>query len=131
MSRACTPCNLAALLNGVEVARTQIEILVGQTATTPNVIGMTQDEAQSAVEGAGFALGAISLEYSYVPAGRVISQDPAPGGNQPTGTPVKLVLSKGEAPKVPLCGAPAMLALAACLGAAGMRRVRAQQGARG
>lgn len=62
----------------------------------PYVVGMTQSEAESAITGAGLALGTVTEQYSYsVPVGQVISQDPAAGGSVTSGSSVDLVVSKG------------------------------------
>ena len=67
--------------------------------TVPDVVGMTEAAAGTALTTAGLVKGAVTQKYSTtVPAGQVISQNPAAGGTATAGTAVALVLSKGAAP---------------------------------
>ena len=67
-----------------------------QPVAAPNVVGMTQAAAETAIMAAGLAVGAVTEEYSNtVPAGNVISQNPNAGANVNLGTPVSLMLSRG------------------------------------
>ena len=62
----------------------------------PDVIGMTQSAAESAITGAGLSVGSITEEYSNtLPADQVISQNPAAGESVAAGSTVALVVSKG------------------------------------
>ncbi len=62
----------------------------------PDVVGMTQEAAEAAIVAAGFSVGAAAEEYSdTVPAGEVISQDPAAGAHAEQGSVVALVVSIG------------------------------------
>ncbi len=64
--------------------------------TVPNVVGMTQSAAQSAIANVGLAVGVVTQVFSEsVPMGQVISQDPAAGVSVVPGTPVNLTASKG------------------------------------
>ena len=78
-----------------------VEVTAGTppvVVSVPNVAGMTQTAAQGALTGAGLTVGAISNASSAtVPAGQVISQNPAAGASVATGTAVALVLSSGPA----------------------------------
>lgn len=66
--------------------------------TVPNVVGMTQADAQSAISAAGLSLGTVTQEPSEtVPAGQVISQNPAAGASVSFTTAVTLVVSSGPA----------------------------------
>lgn len=68
----------------------------------PNVVGQTQSTAQSMITSALLVVGTISQAYSdTVPAGRVISQNPAGGTTATVGSAVKLTISQGPAPGVP------------------------------
>lgn len=70
-----------------------------QPLTVPDVVGLTQAEAQAALTGAGFNTGAVVLEYSAtVPAGRVMTQNPAAGTPAAPGTAVGLTVSRGAQP---------------------------------
>ena len=50
-----------------------------QIVAVPAIVGMTQTDAQAALEGAGFELGAVTQKASASPAGQVIGSTPAPG----------------------------------------------------
>ena len=64
--------------------------------TVPNVSGMTQSAAGSAITVVGLAVGTITEQFSEtVSAGHVISQDPAAGTLLPPSNAVNLVVSKG------------------------------------
>ncbi|NLV41498.1 MAG: PASTA domain-containing protein [Candidatus Hydrogenedentes bacterium] len=111
---------IAAFSGGVEVARSEITILVGaSTVQTPEVIGMTLAEAQTALEAAGLLLGTVTEEFSTFPAGTVLSQVSAAGTEVPVGVAVNLVVSKGEAPRLPAAGGAGLGLLCALLGGAG------------
>ncbi len=70
-----------------------------QPVTVPNVVGMTQAAADSAIVAAGLVAGAVTNQYSAtIPAGEVIDQTPAAGAIVPGGTVVALVVSKGPQP---------------------------------
>lgn len=71
-------------------------VTVPDLVTVPNVVGMPKDDAQAAITGARLEVGTISFQpHKTVPAGHVISQDPAAGTKVPPGTPVHLVVSTG------------------------------------
>jgi peptidoglycan-associated lipoprotein len=62
----------------------------------PNVVGMSKDDAQSAISGARLEMGNVTFQpHDTVPAGHVISQDPAAGARVRPGTPVNIVISTG------------------------------------
>jgi predicted outer membrane repeat protein len=64
-------------------------------ATTPNVVGMTQSSAQTAIASAGLVLGTVDYAHSdTVPGGHVISQSPAASQQVPSDTAVNLVVSE-------------------------------------
>jgi len=68
-----------------------------QMVEVPNVVGMTQADAQAAIGTAQLVVGTVTEEYSdTVPAGNVISQDPAAGTSVPIGSAVNLVVSLGQ-----------------------------------
>src|SRR5206468_2047837 len=65
----------------------------------PNVVGLTQAAAQTAITGAGLGVGAItSANSATVPAGQVISQNPVGGTSVAAGSAVAFVVSLGPAP---------------------------------
>ena len=62
----------------------------------PNVIGMTQEEAESAIQGAGLTVGTVTTRPdSESNAGQVIEQAPLSGVEQPPGTVINIVVSEG------------------------------------
>jgi serine/threonine-protein kinase len=64
--------------------------------TVPNLVGDSADSAQSQLEGLGLEYKKAGEEYSgRVPAGAVISQDPASGARIPQGSTVSVVVSLG------------------------------------
>ena len=65
----------------------------------PNVVGMSQAAAQSAITSAGLVVGTVSNAYSdTVAAGNVISQNPLGSSTAVVGTAVNLTISQGPAP---------------------------------
>ncbi|NLV41497.1 MAG: PASTA domain-containing protein, partial [Candidatus Hydrogenedentes bacterium] len=90
---------LAALSGGVEVARTEIQVVVGDVISVPNLAGMTLEQAETELTGAGLILGTVTSVYSdAVPAGEIISQDPAAGAAAGAGDAVNVVISLGPEP---------------------------------
>ena len=66
--------------------------------TVPNVVGLTQAAATSAITVAGLTLGTVTTASSAtVAAGSVISQSPPAGNSAASGSPVSLVVSTGAA----------------------------------
>ncbi|HXI30252.1 MAG TPA: PASTA domain-containing protein, partial [Vicinamibacterales bacterium] len=66
--------------------------------TVPNVVALTQANAQSAITAAGLTTGTVTTASSAtVPAGSVISQNPPAGATAPFGSAVALVVSSGAA----------------------------------
>lgn len=69
----------------------------------PNVTGMSLDDAEDAIEDAGFVFGGEggAREYSdTVPAGKVIKTIPAVGTKVEKGSTVHVILSKGPEPEL-------------------------------
>jgi sugar lactone lactonase YvrE len=72
---------------------------VPTTVAVPNVVGQTQSVATSTVTGASLALGTVTSAFSStVPAGSVVSQDPAAGTQANIGSAVSIVISTGQPP---------------------------------
>ncbi len=70
-----------------------------QTVTIPNVVGMTQANANSALTSAGLVTGTITQAYSStVASGNVMSQSPMAGASSLAGTAVNLTVSLGPQP---------------------------------
>ena len=64
--------------------------------SVPNVEGLTQDAAATAITGAKLTVGTVTQQSSNTVAiGNVISQDPASGSSVTEGSPVNLVISSG------------------------------------
>lgn len=64
--------------------------------TVPDVIGMDQASAESAITAAGLSVGVASQSFNHtVAAGNIISQDPLEGTSAPTGSPVDIEISLG------------------------------------
>jgi beta-lactam-binding protein with PASTA domain len=75
---------------------------LGPAATVPDVGGMTEADANSAITSANLAVGAVTHEFSdTVTAGEIISQNPLAGTTVPAGSSVDLVVSLGTAFTVP------------------------------
>src|SRR5580693_9838752 len=64
--------------------------------TVPNVEGLTQDAATTAITAAKLTVGTVTQQTrNTVAAGNVIFQDPASGNSVPQDSPVNLVISSG------------------------------------
>lgn len=64
----------------------------------PDVVGLTESDADTAIVDAGFTVGDVTTASSEsVPVGLVISQDPAAGTTLSLGDPINFVLSTGSA----------------------------------
>ncbi len=67
-----------------------------QPVAVPNVLGMTQADAEAAIVAAGFSVGVVGQGSSAtVPAGIVMSQNPVADVMMPPGTAVDFTVSKG------------------------------------
>lgn len=66
--------------------------------TVPDVVGLTQAAATSAITGAGLDASPSAAYDAVVPVGRVISQDPAATTPVAPGSTVEFVVSLGPAP---------------------------------
>jgi len=63
----------------------------------PDVVGMTQSAAVSAITSSGLTVGTVTHDYSdTIPAGSVISQSPVGGTAAPVGSAVSIVVSLGQ-----------------------------------
>lgn len=66
------------------------------TTTVPDVVGMTQPEAEAALASARLTAGDVTETFSAtVPAGNIVSQDPAAGASVALDSTVSLVVSQG------------------------------------
>ena len=79
-----------------------VKLLVSQgpqPVAVPNVLGMTQADAQAAIVAAGLSVGPVAQGSSEtVPAGSVMSQNPAADAMRLPGTAVDLTVSQGPQP---------------------------------
>ncbi len=83
-----------------DVSGTAVTLAVsnGQAlVAVPNVIGMARDQAETAIESAGFNVGEVSEQPSEQPRGQVLDTRPRPGEQTPMPSPIALVLSSGPA----------------------------------
>jgi serine/threonine-protein kinase len=81
-----------------ETPGTRVSLVVSsgqRLASVPGVIGMSREQALSALESAGFTPGEIVTRPSNEPFGAVIDSRPRPGTQAPTPSSVALVLSAG------------------------------------
>lgn len=111
---------------GAEVAPgSAVDLIVStgpQPVPAPNVVGLTQATAESAITGAGFTVGTLTSAYSEtVPSGNVISQNPTAGTSLLPGASISLVISDGPAPvTVPDVVGATQAAAESALGSAGL-----------
>lgn len=68
-----------------------------QLVAVPNVIGMTREQAENAIESAGFNVGEVTEQPSDEPRGQVLETRPKPGEQTPMPSHIALVLSAGPA----------------------------------
>lgn len=67
--------------------------------TVPDVVGETQAQGTTDLEGAGFTVVVATAYSSTVPAGTIISQSPEGGVDYPEGGAVTITVSLGDAPR--------------------------------
>ncbi len=80
---------------GDEVTVT-LDVSAGQIrASVPSVVGMSQDDAITALRGANLEVGQVVERPATEARGTVLSSQPEPGQQVPQGTPVELVVSTG------------------------------------
>jgi serine/threonine-protein kinase len=72
-----------------------------EVVTVPSIVGMTQSDAEAALEGAGFEVGAVAQEHSSAPMGQVVDSKPAPGSRVAIPTSVSISVSDGTLPRQP------------------------------
>ena len=98
-----------------------------QMAAVPDGTGITQADAEAALTGAGLVLGTVTTQFSdTVPAGSVISQNPAAGGQAAIGSAVDLVVSAGPAITTPNVVGLAQADAQTLAGTAGFGMVRVE-----
>ena len=80
---------------GDEVTVT-LDVSAGQIrASVPSVVGMSRDDAVTALRGANLEVGQVVERPAPEARGTVLSSQPEPGQQVPQGTPVELVVSTG------------------------------------
>ncbi len=87
MEATVTIDDLAALKKSLEPATSQVPV--------PDVAGKTETEANTAITDAGLVAAATQVPDDTVPAGNVVSQDPAKDTMVDTGSTVNIVVSTG------------------------------------
>jgi hypothetical protein len=70
--------------------------------SVPNVVGLSQSAAASAIIAAGLTIGTVTSQRSNCAFGTVIDQDPAAGTSVAAGTPVNLAIAVACS-GLPLC----------------------------
>lgn len=108
------PPNQSAQSNSLSVTTPSASV------TVPNVLGQTQAAAELAINNAGLSLGTVSTQSSAsVPAGSVISQNPAAGASVASGSSINLVVSSGSGGTPPAEPQPLVLNTSTDVGAVG------------
>ena len=79
-----------------------------ETGQVPNVVGLSQDDAVSTLEAAGFKVTTAKADSEDVDAGDVIKQSPAAGESVSAGRTVTITVSTG-APEAPQAVVPNLL----------------------
>jgi len=87
-----------------DVEGTTVRLVVSagqQMVEVPAIIGMTQDDAEAALQGAGFELGAVQQTHSSAPVGSVVESKPMPGSRVAIPSSVSISVSDGTLPRQP------------------------------
>jgi len=103
-------------------------LTVQQTVVVPNVVGMSQAQAASALQAAGLSVGAVGhAPASNVPYNAVFSQNPGAGASTAAGSAVAINISTGAGnatnPNSPLTSVPNFIDPAQMSIAAALERV--------
>ena len=67
-----------------------------KSVAVPNVVGMTEANARSALEAAGFQVSSTSAPSDSTPSGSVSAQSPSGGTSAPKGSTVTITVSTGS-----------------------------------
>lgn len=69
-----------------------------RTATVPNVVQLTQADAEAAITAAGFKVGAVGTTQTISAAevGKVVTQTPSPSGQARVGSEIGIIVSGGQ-----------------------------------
>jgi beta-lactam-binding protein with PASTA domain len=87
-----------------DVEGTTVRLVVSagqQIVEVPAVVGMTQEDAEAAIEGAGFDMGAVQQTHSNAPMGQVVESKPQPGSRVAIPSSVSISVSDGTLPRQP------------------------------
>ena len=82
------------------IALVPVAALATGLVTVPNVVGLTQAAATTAITNAGLTVGDVTFASSTVPAGSVISSTPVAGARMTLGGAVALLVSSGVSPAI-------------------------------
>jgi serine/threonine-protein kinase len=86
----------------VEGATVTLVVSAGQQlVAVPAIVGMSQTDAQTALEGAGFELGQVIEKPDKAPLGEVLESKPAPGEKVGIPSSVAVTVSTGSAAPAP------------------------------
>jgi eukaryotic-like serine/threonine-protein kinase len=86
----------------VEGTTVRLVVSAGQELVkVPAIVGMTQSDAEAALEGAGFELGTVAQTHSSAPVGQVVESKPAPGSRVAIPSSVSISVSDGTLPRQP------------------------------
>ena len=77
-----------------------------QQGQVPNVIGLSQDDANSVITAAGFKVTTVKAASTNVPPGDVVAQSPAAGVVTAAGSTVTITVSTGPTPAAAPAPAP-------------------------
>jgi serine/threonine-protein kinase len=69
-----------------------------QMVAVPAIVGLSQGDAQSMLEGAGFELGQVIEKANTAPKGQVIGSNPPPGTKAGVPSAVAITVSSGPPP---------------------------------
>lgn len=121
MIQSPSPCAFSGADNiGYDIWTTS-----GATPTVPDVSGMTQTEATTALEDAGYVVTVEQEASDTIPAGTIIRTEPAIGSELAEGETVTLVVSTGSASTdLPVAGLFGLMALGGAIGLGGTLRIR-------
>lgn len=74
---------------------TRVDLVVAAQSTVPDVVGLTEGDAKSTLEAAGYEVEVNKAPSNEVEEGRVIAQDPEAGAEYEKGLTVTILVSEG------------------------------------